>query len=134
MNYYLFFFFFVQALQHDIIFVQKKQICSSVNVINREWRLKLRSNKTFDYTVSEFSTLKFKQGIKNDTLNFSGLWELNNDTVVLHSKSLSDFCKTTVQYVRKGNDLFSMGARIDSIGNYQITNLNAVSSHSKQRK
>ncbi|MEI9942916.1 MAG: hypothetical protein WDN26_01725 [Chitinophagaceae bacterium] len=133
MIFYLLFFLLIQVPQHDIVYFQKKQICSSVDVINKEWHLKLKGNRTFEYTVSEFSTLKYKQGIKDDTLVFNGLWELNNDTIVLHSRELTNYCKTEVRYRKKGNDLFSLGARIDSVTSYQIRNLNLFSGHKSKK-
>jgi hypothetical protein len=131
MLYCFLFFLLFKDKQSDMIFFAKKQICSSTNVVNKEWLLKLKNNKSFEYTVSELSTLNYKMGIKDDTLFFTGQWQFYDDTLFLYSASLREYCKAQVKYLIKENELFSLGANIDSLRSYRIQSLKFISKKGK---
>lgn len=85
--------------------------------------MKLKKDKTFEYAISEFKTMNYKLGIKDDTLKFTGFWQFYKDTLFLHSPDLTRYCKKDVKYKKKGESLYSLGARIDSIETYQVVSL-----------
>ena len=116
---------FALQMQSDISYLAKKEIRKSDRQISKQWSLKLKWDKSFEFTIIRSDVNKIK--ISKDTLSFHGLWEHTKDTILLHSTELTKYCKKEVHYKIKGDYLYSMGSKIDSIDGFRFKALQKFS-------
>lgn len=113
------------AQSGTLYYYENRDICRNNGTINKQWLLKIKSNKSFEYSIVE-SDNKNRHS-KSDTLFFDGFWQFYDDTLFLHSHALRTFSGSEVKYLRKNEDLYSLGALIDSIGENRTVTLRYIS-------
>lgn len=115
-----FFLIGVHRQSGNMLYYANKDIHSPAGTIHKEWQLKIKSDKSFEYSIIESAP---NASSNTDTLFFDGFWQFYDDTLFLHSHALKEFCRTQVKYLRKKEVLCSLGARIDSIDKKQLITL-----------
>lgn len=120
---YFFFLIGIHRQSGDMLYYANQDIRCPTVTIHKEWRLKIKSNKSFEYSILESAP---NTSSNTDTLLFNGFWQFYDDTLFLHSQALKELCGTEVKYLRKKEDLYSLGARIDSIDQKQLITLKYI--------
>ncbi|GEM_PF-3343191 len=101
-------FMFDTSNSKSVTYSYQKQVCTTTEFTNLEWHITLISNGSFTYMQTEYSTVKNKLSIPNDTIFYNGFYTRKKDTLEVSKINGLGSCSVSAKYLIKADKLYPL--------------------------